>query len=105
MPLFGRENEIALVQQVLDGVAAPTLFLTGEPGVGKTRLLRQAGQQASSQGWAVLTGECQRQGGQTPFSPLLSTLERYILQQAPSQQRTDLQGCSWLVRLLPEHNS
>ncbi len=63
LPLFGRDSEMALVQQVLDGVAPPILFLTGEPGVGKTRLLREAGQQASSQGWAVLAGECQRQGG------------------------------------------
>jgi tetratricopeptide (TPR) repeat protein len=47
-------------------------------------------------------GECQRQGGQIPFAPLLGTFERYILQQSPSQEQMDLAGCSWLVRLLPE---
>ncbi len=100
--LIGRTRETALIQQVLRGEAPPAFFLAGEPGVGKTRLLREAMQQAAREGWTVLTGECQRQGGQTPYAPLLTTIERYILHQAPAQQRTDTQGCSWLVRLLPE---
>jgi tetratricopeptide (TPR) repeat protein/DNA-binding XRE family transcriptional regulator len=101
-PLVGRRQEMSLVQQLLDGILPPALFLTGEPGVGKTRLLREAARQAASQGWAVLMGECQRQGGQIPFAPLLSTFERYIFQQSLSQQQLDLAGCAWLIRLLPE---
>jgi tetratricopeptide (TPR) repeat protein/transcriptional regulator with XRE-family HTH domain len=101
-PLVGRRQEMSLVQQLLEGTLPPALFLTGEPGVGKTRLLHEASQEAASQGWTVLVGECQRQGGQIPFAPLLGTFERYILQQSPGQQTMDLSGCSWLVRLLPE---
>ena len=101
-PLIGREALVAEIGQWLDGSGPPALFLSGEPGVGKTRLLYEASLQAAARGWAVLSGECRRQGGQVPFAPLLSTVERYILKQAPRQQQTDVRGCAWLVRLLPE---
>jgi predicted ATPase len=74
----------------------------GEPGIGKTSLLREAVQRAPGQGWHVLEGGCQRRGGQEPYAPLLQALERHLRQRAPAQVRTDLRGCAWLVRLLPE---
>jgi hypothetical protein len=53
-------------------------------------------------GWRVLAGGCQRRGGQEAYAPLLQALERHIRIQSPAQLRTDLRGCAWLVRLLPE---
>jgi predicted ATPase len=76
------------------------LLLAGEPGIGKSRLLQEAVQQA--QGWQVLIGGCQRRGGQAPFTPLLPALERHIHSRARLQLQADVQGCAWLVRLLPE---
>ena len=101
-PLIGRGALMAEIGRWLVGSGPPALFLSGEPGVGKTRLLFEASLQAAGQGWSVLSGECQRQGGQAPFAPLLSTVEHYILKQAPRQQQTDVRGCAWMVRLLPE---
>src|SRR5207247_2129010 len=69
---------------------------------GKTRLLQEAARRAPGHGWRVLQGGCQRRGGQEPYAPLLGTLKRHIQGQAPVHLRTDLRGCAWLVRLLPE---
>ncbi len=69
VPLVGRRAELAALDHLLTGgdagvgtVAAPLLLLAGEPGIGKTRLLQAAAQQAVGQGWSVLAGGCYRRG-------------------------------------------
>jgi tetratricopeptide (TPR) repeat protein/DNA-binding XRE family transcriptional regulator len=101
-PLTGRTHEIAQLQRHLVGEGPPLLLLAGEPGIGKTRLLEEAVQDAVQRGWRVLEGGCHRRSGQEPYAPLVSALGQYLQQQAPTQSRADLEGCSWLVRLLPE---
>lgn len=100
-PLIGRQRELALLDQCLtsDG---PMLLLAGEPGMGKTRLLQAVAQRAIAQGWSVLSGGCQRRGGQEPYAPLLDALARHVQALPPERQRRALAGCAWLVRLLPE---
>jgi tetratricopeptide (TPR) repeat protein/transcriptional regulator with XRE-family HTH domain len=102
VPLAGRAREVALLSQHLAGKEPPLLLLAGEPGIGKSRLLAEAAQRASAQGWTVLKGQCHRRSSQEPYAPLLEAVEYHLHQQPPGQQRLNLQGCSWLVRLLPE---
>ena len=107
VPLLGRRPELALVAEFLEGTgeqagAAPLLLLTGEPGIGKTRLLQAAVQQAIAWGWCVLVGGCHRRGGQEPFAPLLDALAGHLQAVRPASLRASLMGCGWLVRLLPE---
>jgi len=80
----------------------PVLLLAGEPGIGKTRLLQAAAQQAVAQGWAVLSGGCHRRDGQQPYSPLLDALAQYLHALPPAGLRAALVGCARLGRLLPE---
>src|SRR6185437_4146800 len=101
-PLVGRESELALLERHLAGQGPPVLFLAGEPGIGKTRLLRAAIPRAEAQGWRVLEGGCRQRGGQEPYAPLLEALQRHVLSQRTTDLRAHLQGCAWLVRLLPE---
>jgi len=101
-PLVGRVYELSLLDQHLAGIGPPVLVLAGEPGIGKTRLLRAAAAQAVSRGWRVLASGCERRGGQEPYAPLLGALQRHIMSQKLARQRTSLRGCAWLVRLLPE---
>ncbi len=104
-PLVGRERELALVTCLLDSsshVTPPLLLLGGEPGIGKSRLLHAAAEQATARGWRVLIGICRRGGGQDPYSPLIDAVARYLLTLPPEHVRTSLKGCAWLIRLLPE---
>jgi predicted ATPase/DNA-binding XRE family transcriptional regulator len=101
-PLVGRTHEVALLERHLSGAAPPALFFTGEPGIGKTRLLHEAALRADDQGWRVLQGGCHSRGGQEPYAPLPGVLERALSQLALAECRKALDGCAWLVRLLPE---
>jgi tetratricopeptide (TPR) repeat protein/transcriptional regulator with XRE-family HTH domain len=101
-PLIGRRRQLALLEHHLSGQGLPVLLLAGEPGIGKTRLLHAALPRAAGHGLRVLEGGCQRRSGHAPYAPLLDALQRHIRHQAPALLRTELAGCAWLVRLLPE---
>jgi tetratricopeptide (TPR) repeat protein len=101
-PFVGREQDLGILQRHVAGNGAPLLVLAGEPGIGKTRLLEEAGKYARDRGLAVLQGGCQRRTAQDPYAPLLAALARSTRRQSRPQLRTALRGCSWLARLLPE---
>jgi tetratricopeptide (TPR) repeat protein/DNA-binding XRE family transcriptional regulator len=96
--LVGRAAEVACIDRHLSGAGASLLIFAGEPGIGKSRLLREAGLRAPGLGWEVLAGGCHRRSGEEPFTPLLTALKRHLSQQTHMQ----LRGCDWLARLLPE---
>jgi len=100
-PFVGRADELALLQGHLAGVGPPLLVLEDESGIGKSRLLEEAGVCARDMGMRALDGCCRRGGGQEPYAPLPDILERHIYRQAPVRLRADFRGCAWLVRLLP----
>jgi len=101
LPLVGRAQELALLEHLLtDG--PPVLLVAGEPGIGKSRLLQAASERARAQGWTVLAGSCHRRSGQEPYAPLLGALADSLRRQPLAEQRRQVQGCGWLVRLLPE---
>jgi tetratricopeptide (TPR) repeat protein/transcriptional regulator with XRE-family HTH domain len=116
-PLLGREVEAALLEQHLTADrgstggphaagfpagSAPVLLLAGEPGIGKSRLLQEAIRQAEARGWTVLAGGCQRREERETYAPLVEALALHITTQPLAQARASVQGCAWLVRLLPE---
>jgi predicted ATPase/DNA-binding XRE family transcriptional regulator len=101
-PFVGREAELALLDRQMAGEGPPVLLLAGEPGIGKSRLLEEAASRAAQVGWQVLAGGCQRRGDQEPYAPVQEALERYLQDRSPGALRADLEGCAWLVRLLPE---
>jgi hypothetical protein len=69
------------VQAHVAGDGPPLLVVTGEPGVGKTRLLHEAYAMARVHGLSVLAGTVPA-AGEAAGNPVLDALRRAIQQQA-----------------------
>ncbi|MFD0787110.1 ATP-binding protein, partial [Micromonospora azadirachtae] len=93
-PLIGRADLLKSVRSaLLDDVAqghTAAVFLTGESGVGKTRLLREVGAQLRDAGALVLTGSCLDIGDASPLHPLLQALRRFDAELSTSHTRTSM---------------
>jgi ABC-type oligopeptide transport system substrate-binding subunit/class 3 adenylate cyclase len=84
--MIGRERELATGQEVVDGALAGSggiLFITGEPGIGKTRLvgeLRDRFETGTPQhGRALwLEGRCVSYGESMPYWPFRDLLRGWI---------------------------
>ncbi|PWU49115.1 LuxR family transcriptional regulator [Micromonospora globispora] len=91
-PLIGRADQlITLRSALLDDVAqGPTaaVFLTGESGVGKTRLLGEVSERLREAGALVLTGSCLDIGDASPLHPLRQALRRLDGELTAAQART-----------------
>ena len=78
-PVFvGRAEELRALEAALaaaGGGTPRTVFLAGESGVGKTRLLTEFSERARAGGARVLTGACIELGdGELPLAPLAGVL-------------------------------
>jgi predicted ATPase len=72
----GRDQERLDIRMVLDRAATGsggTLFLTGEPGMGASRLASEVAAEAAGKGWMVLSGRCLEADG-APFGPFREVL-------------------------------
>jgi DNA-binding CsgD family transcriptional regulator len=59
LPLIGRENELSLLTSALreaEEGSGRTVFLSGEGGIGKTRVAAAAAEWAEQEGWNVVLG-------------------------------------------------
>ncbi|MFE2564094.1 helix-turn-helix transcriptional regulator [Streptomyces mirabilis] len=80
-PFIGRDDELARLTGVLDRARAGTpraVVLSGDAGVGKTRVLTEAAAHATRTGMTVLTGHCVDLGDvglpYLPFTEILGVL-------------------------------
>lgn len=70
--LVGRQKELDAIDASLTALAAGqggTLFMSGEPGIGKSTLARALGEAARSQGYSVYSGFCWESGGAPAYWP------------------------------------
>jgi DNA-binding CsgD family transcriptional regulator len=75
--LIGRDAEMRALTTALDDAAdsrGAMVFLTGDAGVGKSRLAREACAQAAAQGFRVLTGRAVDSTVPVPFRPVTEAL-------------------------------
>jgi eukaryotic-like serine/threonine-protein kinase len=82
-----RAHEFAELTAGIDGAFASEgrlLTVSGEPGVGKSRLARQAAAYAEQKGARTLWGRCWEHGGAPPYWPWVQTLRRLIADTEPA---------------------
>ena len=90
--LVGRARELhdakLIWQRALAGHGAePVLLLSGEPGIGKTRLARELATYAEVTGGVVLTGECYAEGS-APYAPIARIIRAGLALIRQSSQAT-----------------
>jgi TOMM system kinase/cyclase fusion protein len=99
-PLVGREQEVALLRerwsQVKDGLGQVVL-LSGEAGIGKSRLVQVLTEQVAAEPRAWLTPcQCSPYYQNTALYPLIDLLEhvalRFEREEPPDQKRRKLEG-------------
>lgn len=100
--MVGRDRELEILRRHVRGDLPPLLAIAGEPGIGKTRLLRAGEELGKNLGLPVLLAGCQRSAGEQPYAPLGDALSACVREMSSDQVRTALKGCGWLSRLLPE---
>jgi hypothetical protein len=76
-PFVGRARELADLAFALDDAASgrgSLVLVTGEPGIGKTRLMSELAQLAAQRGVRVVAGRCWEEGGAPPYWPWIQVL-------------------------------
>ena len=98
--LVGRADVLHAVGQAFAGVGAGRgrLFLvTGEPGIGKTRVTESATEMAAAAGFTVALGRCPDGEGVSAFWPWLSVLRGLITSDPPLAELAGRAGLGVLL--------
>lgn len=76
-PFVGRGRELEELQEALDeaaGERGSVMIVTGDAGIGKTRLLTEVADQAGAHGWTVFSGRCWEEGGAPAYWPWIQVV-------------------------------
>ncbi len=104
-PLVGRREQLAELHEAWRGTldGRPTVaLLSGEAGIGKTRLCAELAAEVGEAGGAVLYGRCDEEAV-VAFQPFVEALAHHITHADPAALRRQLDGGGGeLARLLPQ---
>lgn len=87
--LIGREPEVTFLRKQVTETAAghgSVVILSGEAGVGKTRLVEAAAAGATAQGFRVLWGRAESEQERVPYGLICGALAWYLDSASPSHQ-------------------
>jgi len=80
-PLVGRRAELAALEATIGRLGhaeGGILLVSGEPGIGKTRLAQEAAARAEVRGCAVAWGRCHEGEGAPPFWPWIQVVRTLL---------------------------
>jgi DNA-binding SARP family transcriptional activator len=102
----GRDAELAALVGALGDAEAGrggVFLLSGEPGIGKSRLADEVAARARDRGLRVLRGRCWEAGGAPGYWPWVQALRSYVRGADPDLLRVRLgRGAPELAEMLPE---
>jgi DNA-binding CsgD family transcriptional regulator len=100
----GREADLAALQAALaERAERPGVLLSGEAGLGKTRILREFAALAGAQGATVVFGGCVECGAEgLPFAPFVEALGRLCEELGEGVRALAGEGRADLASLVPE---
>jgi DNA-binding CsgD family transcriptional regulator/tetratricopeptide (TPR) repeat protein len=108
LPFVGRSAELDRLRTLMpsaEGEGSRVVLLGGEPGSGKSRLVREFAAEAAADGALVLYGDCDAEV-RTPYGPFVKALDQLVRATEPDELRAALgSGGGELTRLLPELGS
>jgi class 3 adenylate cyclase/tetratricopeptide (TPR) repeat protein len=91
--LVGRADEARTLRQHWDNAQQARghlVLVSGEPGVGKTRLAQDLIDHAQKAGATILRGGCYEYEATTPYMPFVEAFREWTRRQSPEQLRTAL---------------
>ena len=100
--MVGRDGELGRLLNLLDDAEAGrsvVALVSGDAGVGKTRLVSEVTRLAAARGFTVLSGQCAELGDSVPYLPLADALRGAA---QSTGVRDALSSRPALSRLLPE---
>jgi tetratricopeptide (TPR) repeat protein/transcriptional regulator with XRE-family HTH domain len=103
--LVAREQELGRILDAMEAVEGGwgrLVLLTGEPGIGKTRLAQEASVHAREGGFVVATGRCYEAQSGVPFYPFLEALGTLYEDALPKVRKEIPERWPYLARLLPD---
>jgi DNA-binding CsgD family transcriptional regulator/tetratricopeptide (TPR) repeat protein len=101
--LIGRTSELSRISAALQAVAGGqgrVLFVSGQPGIGKTTLAREALTMARSRGFVALEGRAHALEGGLGYAPLVDALGSFLRSLDPAERGRLVSGLPDLGRLL-----
>jgi predicted ATPase len=105
-PLVGRARELASLLSALDDAASGRgrlILLSGEPGIGKSRLADELGEIARRRGATVLWGRCWEAGGAPAYWPWVQAIRAYVEGSDEATLRQELgPGGGEVAQIVPE---
>lgn len=104
--LIGRDDELAeLLAGLNDAVAGRgrVVLVSGEPGIGKSRLAEELASRADAQGVRVISGRCWEEGGAPAYWPWVQSLRSYVRDVDAGALRAELgAGAAEVAQIVPE---
>src|SRR5207244_3562792 len=91
--LIGRGAELTALRLLVDRARSgqgQIVLLSGEAGIGKSRLVAEAKTYATAQGFLLLQGQCFPTDRSCPYAPLLDLLRSHFASQSRTETATEL---------------
>jgi class 3 adenylate cyclase/tetratricopeptide (TPR) repeat protein len=104
--LVGRDEEVAMLRDLCrdaEGGRAATVAITGEPGIGKSRLLAEFRQYLAMRGWEVHSSQCLPHTSGQPFEPWRQIMQSLLgLRSEDQAADRNERALSWVGDHAPE---